>query len=129
MSIAGLLFRFLLLYPLLLIAAGLAATYFDFKPSGVNFAILLPSVMVVCQWFAKKNGRYFTSGEQRFAVFGMWGIDLLVQLLGIAAAAPGALIGEALIVSTALIGSLHLIAIFMFVRFTGNHVKKQGLVG
>jgi hypothetical protein len=128
MSITGLLLRFLLLYPSLLMVAGLAARYSDFKPSGLNFAILLPSVMVVCQWFMKKNGRCFTNGEQRVAVLGMWGIDLLVQLSGIAAS-PIALKGDVLIFSMAVVGSLHLIAIFMFVRLTRRQMKKQELAG
>jgi hypothetical protein len=129
MSITGLLVRFLLLYPPLLLVAGLAASYFEFKPSGLNIAILLPSVMIVCQWFAKKNGRYFTNGEQRIAVLGMWVIDLIVQLLGTAAASAQALTGDVLMLSMALVGVLHLIAIFMFVRLTKSQAKKQGWVG
>ena len=66
--------------------------------------------------------------SSELAVLGMWVIDLLVQLLGIAAS-PSALRGDVLIFSMALIGSLHLIAIFMFVRLTGRQMKKQELAG
>jgi hypothetical protein len=54
MSITGLLLRFLLLYPPLLMVAGLAARYFDFKPSGLNFFMF---VRLTGRQMKKRNWR------------------------------------------------------------------------
>jgi len=94
MSISGVLGRFLAVYVVLVICAGFAIRYFGITSnSGVNVGILIGAVMWSCTAFGMKNKRYFTAPEKSKVVWGMIGINLLLQLLigGAALAAEGKL--------------------------------------
>lgn len=112
MSISGVLGRFLAVYVVLMICASFALRFFGIASnSGVSIGILIGAVMWPCISFCMKNKRYFTAQEKSKVVWGMIGINLLLQLVfgGAALAAEGKLNISALafvLIFSALIHSL-----------------------
>ena len=128
MSISGVLGRFLAVYVVLVICAGFAIRYFGITSnSGVNVGILIGSVMWSCTAFGMKNKRYFTAPEKSKVVWGMIGINLLLQLLigGAALAAEGKLSIGALVFALVFVGLIHSLAIAYFVGLAGKSLNKQ----
>jgi hypothetical protein len=131
-SIKGVLWRFLLVYTALIVAAGLAMNYFGMKSnSGINIGLLAGSIVWVCGAFGKRNKRYFTDKEKSVVVLGLVAIDLTLQLLLGAAAlsqSPTGLNINALILAVGLVGILHAIAIYFFVGLAKKPLIKQGII-
>jgi len=128
MSISGVLGRFLAVYVVLVICAGFAIRYFGITSnSGVNVGILIGAVMWSCTAFGMKNKRYFTAPEKSKVVWGMIGINLLLQLLigGAALAAEGKLSIGALVFALVFVGLIHSLAIAYFVGLAGKSLNKQ----
>lgn len=133
MTIKGVLFRFFVLYTMLIIAAGIAMNHFGIKGnSGVNIGILAGCIIWVCGVFGKKNGRYFSSREKTIVVTGFITINLLLQLLFGAAALsqpPSEVHFGALILAVSFVGILHAIAIYFFVGIAKKPLIKKGVIG
>jgi hypothetical protein len=128
MSISGVLWRFLGAYVVLMIGAVVALSLLGVPSnSGVNVGVLVGAVLWPCMAFGTKNKRYFTGSEKKKVVWGMIGINLLLQLLvgGGALAAAGKLSVGALAMALAFVGVLHSLAIAYFVGFGGKLVDKQ----
>jgi hypothetical protein len=118
MSISGVLWRFLVAYIVLMIAAAVGLRLLGVNSnSGVNTGVLIGAVLWPCIAFAMKNKRYFTSDEKPKVVWGMIAINLLLQLVvgGGALAAEGKMNVGALAIGLAFVGVLHSIAIYYFV--------------
>ena len=130
MSIGRLLFRFGILYGLLLIAGGLVLTYFEAKSnSGLNTGALIGSVAWACHGFAKKNRRYFTPGEKTKVVLGMLAVDVALQLLfGMAALASVGIGFTALLLGVLFVAVLHGVLISVGVGMMKKPLIKQGLI-
>ena len=128
MSISGVLWRFLGSYLVLMIAAVVALQLLGIATnSGVNVGILIGAVLWPCMAFGTKNKRYFTASEKRKVIWGMIGINLLLQLLvgGGALAAEGKLSAGALGFALLFVGVLHSLAIAYFVGLGGKLFDKQ----
>ena len=133
MTIKNLLFRFLLVYAGLMIVAWLLLVLLRFENFiGLDAAMLFGAITVVCTKFAKKNGRFFTNEEKRQVVFGMLGIDLVIQffLLLLPLLLPNAkgIPPGPLLVMLAIVGVLHLMVIFIFVTLEKRFLIKQGII-
>lgn len=131
MTIKGVLLRFLLVYTVSIIAAGLLMSHWGIKGSGVNIAILAGCVAWVCGAFGKKNGRYFSGKEKAAVVLGLIAIDLSLQLLFGAAAlsrSPSGVSTDALIFAVGFVGILHAAAIYLFVSVAKRPLIKQGVI-
>lgn len=136
MSISGVLSRFFAVYVVLMICAAVAFPLFGITSNaGVNVGILIGAVMWPCIAFGKKNKRYFTVSEKSKVVWGMIGINLLLQLLvsGAALATEGKLSVSALAFALVFVGVLHSLAIAYFVGSAGKNLdkllKKQAAAG
>jgi hypothetical protein len=128
MSISGVLGRFLGAYVVLMIGAVVALRLLGISSnSGVNVGILIGAVLWPCMAFGTKNKRYFTASEKTKVVWGMIGINLLLQLLvgGGALAAAGKLSVGVLAMAAALVGVIHSLAIAYFVGLGGKLLDKQ----
>lgn len=83
MSIPKLLLRFALVYLGLLIGVTIVLLLLQLgSMTAVRVVALLTAVMVVCQSFAKRNGRYFSRQEKLQALAGMTAIDVVLQVAG-----------------------------------------------
>jgi uncharacterized membrane protein (UPF0136 family) len=129
-SIGRLLFRFGIVYGLLLITGGLVLSYFEAKSnSGLNTGILIGSVMWVCQDFAKRNRRYFTPGEKTKVVLGLLAVDVVLQLLlGMAALASVGIGFTALLLGLLFVAVMHGILIYVGVGLMKKPLLKQGVI-
>ena len=132
MTIKNLLFRFFLVYAGLMVLAGIVLSLLHIQSnSGVNAGVLFGAISWVCMAFAKKNGRYFSKSEKVVVVFGMLTIDLLIQFLASLIALiqiSGTAISAGLFVGLAVVGFLHLLAIYFFVTIEKRFLIKQGLI-
>jgi len=130
MTISGVLWRFAGVYVVLMIAASVALRLLGINTnSGVNTGILIGAVLWPCMAFGRKNNRYFTASEKSKVLWGMIGINLLLQLLvgaGVLAAegklSAGALKFAILFVS---VGMLHSLAIAYLVWLGGKLLDEQ----
>jgi uncharacterized membrane protein (UPF0136 family) len=129
-SIGRLLFRFGILYGLLLIAGGLVLSYFEAKSnSGLNTGALIGSVAWACQVFAKKNRRYFTPAEKTKVVLGMLAVDVALQLLfGMAALASVGIGSTALLLGVVFVAVLHGVLIHVGIGMMKKPLIKQGVI-
>lgn len=128
MSISGVLWRFLGVYVVLMIAAVVALRLLGITTnSGVNVGILIGAVLWPCMAFGTKNKRYFTASEKSKVIWGMIGINLLLQLLvgGSALAAAGKMSVGALGFAVLFVGVLHSLVIAFFVGQAGKILDKQ----
>ena len=128
MSISGVLWRFLAAYVALMIAAVVTLRLLSITTnSGVNVGILIGAVLWPCMAFGTKNKRYFTATEKSKVIWGMIGVNLLLQLLvgGGSLAAEGKLSVGALGFALLFVGVLHSLAIAYFVGLGGKLLDKQ----
>lgn len=129
MSISGLLLRFAGVYIALLLCLAIVFGLLGLKTNtGINAGALVTAVLGACFWFASKNKRYLKPSEKRSAVFGMWAIDLGLQI--IMALAAGAVAGIQLslgpmLVGASFVGLLHAAVIYFTVGLAGNEYVKQ----
>lgn len=82
MSIKGLLFRFVLLYFSLLIAAMVAGAYVDLDQAGtaIGMGILALAVVWPCESFGRRNGRYLSRAEKWRVIAAMIAVLLGTQI-------------------------------------------------
>lgn len=128
MSISGVLWRFLGVYVVLMITAVVALRLLGLTTnSGLNVGILIGAVLWPCMAFGTKNKRYFTASEKSKVIWGMIGINLLLQLLvgGGALAAAGKMSVGALGLAVLFVGVLHSLGIAYFVGQAGKILDKQ----
>jgi hypothetical protein len=133
MTIPNLLLRFLLVYAGLMVVAWIILVLLHFNNFvGLDAAMLFGAITVVCTQFAKKNGRYFSQEEKWKVIFGMLGIDLVIQLIllllpsllqGAKVIPPGPML-----VMLSIVGLLHLMAITLFVTLERRFLIKQGII-
>lgn len=133
MTIPNLLFRFSLAYIGLMIVAWFILVLLRFGNFiGLDAAMLFGAITIVSRQFAKKNGRYFSPEEKTKVVSGMLVIDLVIQILlsSLQALLPGGnlLSPGALAFMLAVIGTLHLLAIYLFVTLERRFLVRQGLI-
>ena len=132
MTIRGLMLRFFLVYPLLLIAAGILMKYTGYSiNTGLTFGILAGCVIWLCGSFCKKNGRYFSDKEKYMVVAGFFAIDLLFQLLfGLAALSKiqSSSSSTALFIGIGVISIVRAIVIYAFVEITKKSLVKQRVI-
>ncbi|WP_019627573.1 ABZJ_00895 family protein [Thioalkalivibrio sp. AKL10] len=132
MSIKDLLFRFVLLYFALSIAAMVAGAYFDLDQAGtaIGMGILALAVVWPCESFGRRNGRYLSRAEKWRVIAAMIAVLLGTQIPltllvmwaeGIArdAVMLGIVGGVALLYAGTLVA---------MVNFTGRNLRKRGLV-
>jgi hypothetical protein len=132
MTIKGMMLRFFLVYPLLLIAAGILMKYIIGYGinTGLSFGILFGCIMWFCISFRKKNGRYFSDKEKYTVIAGFFAIDLLFQLLfGLAAFAklPSNSM-TALFIGIGILSFVRLIVIYAIVEITNKLLVKQKVI-
>lgn len=128
MTISGVLGRFLAVYVVLMICAGFALRFFGITSNtGVNIGILIAAVMWPCTAFGLKNKRYFIASEKTKVVWGMIGINLLLQLVvgGATLATEGKLNVGALAFALVFVGAIQSLGIAYFVGLTGKNLNKQ----
>lgn len=128
MSISGVLGRFFAVYVVLMIFSAVALRLLGVTSNaGVNVGILIGAVMWPCMAFGTKNKRYFSAPEKSKVVWGMIGINLLLQLLvgGAALAAEGKLSVGVLAFALVFVGILHSLVIAYFVGLAGKNLDKQ----
>ena len=129
MSISAVLTRFAFIYASLLVVGAIALSLLNVKSnSGINTALLLGAVVWACLSFARSNRRYFTPQEKSQVVWGMLGIDLVVQ----AALSFLLLLGTGSqitftpwMLAILLIAVVHAVVIYFFVGFTGKQFEKE----
>lgn len=131
MTIKGMMLRFILVYPMLLIAAGILMKYIGYGiNTGLTFGILFGCIMWLCISFCKKNGRYFSDKEKYTVVAGFFAIDLLFQLLfGLVASAKlQSNITTALFIAIGILSLVRLIVIYAIVEITNKLLNKQKVI-
>lgn len=132
MSITKLLFRFFLVYLVLMVVAAVVLSYFGIQGnSGVNIGILIGSLYYVCMEFGKKNNRYFTKNEKLSVVIGLILINIFVQLALTLAymTATNTNFGSTILVfSVGFIGLLHGLLIYYMVGSIGRTLIKTKVI-
>ena len=133
MTIKGVLFRFLLIYFVLLFVAGIAVSILGIRGSHsyIGFGILVGCVLWVCSVFIKKNGRYFSDAEKIAVVVGMIVIDLLLQSLPRIysySQQPQLNIGYVLL-DFGIFGLLHAVLIYLVVNSAKKWFMKKTEIG
>ena len=129
MSLSGLLLRFTGIYVALIVGLAVLFALLGTKAnSGVNVGALVGAVFAACMWFANKNKRYLAPSEKRTAFFGMWAIDILLQVLmafTVGAASGTKLPLEPMLFALGFVGLLHGIAIYFMVALAGKQYARQ----
>ena len=132
MTIRSVLIRFLIIYTLLLIFAGLLVNYFEIEDkSGINGAILAACTFMVCGFFVDSNNRFFSKYEVVLVILGLIAIDLVLQIIFGAASLAKSQDGvktDALLYGVAIVGLLHAIAITFFVLISKKVFIRQGAI-
>ncbi|MNZ80659.1 hypothetical protein D3C78_993020 [compost metagenome] len=127
MSLVALLGRFALAYLLLLFGIAIGLHLIGLQSnSGTNTAALLGAVMWACLAFAKKNGRYLSNSEQRATFLGMLIVDLLLQSsIILLVSTTSTLSFGAVLLTLALVGGLHALAIWLMIGVAGRQYAKE----
>lgn len=129
MSMQGFLIRFFLIYAGLSAVGSVTLAWLDFEGGSVNPAVLLGSVLVVCQWFARRNQRYFTPAEKLHAILGMLAIDMAFETVGtVAVVGTGASSGislRSMLLGGLIVGVVHGALVWLFVGFAGKQFAKE----
>lgn len=126
------LLRFLFIYTSLMFVGGLLIHYFDMTNSlTINLGVLAGCVIFICGTFILKNGRYFSAKEKTTVIFSLIIIDLLLQTIIASTGlynSPSGFQTRALFYAVGIIGSLHAIAIFIFVTVTKRFFIRRGSI-
>ncbi|WP_026279988.1 ABZJ_00895 family protein [Thioalkalivibrio sp. ALJ16] len=132
MSIKNLLTRFVLLYVLLSIAVTVVIAYFGLDELGVplGIAILTLAVMLPCEAYGRRNGRYLSRPEKRRVIAVMvavlWGTQLPVTFL--LAWAEGIALDPVLLGIVAVIALVYAGFVAAAVSITGRNLRKRGVI-
>ncbi|MFB4202621.1 hypothetical protein KBTX_00707 [wastewater metagenome] len=132
MSIPGAILRFLLIYVMLLLAAGAVVDWLGLDAgSGVNIGILCASVLWVCDAFGRRNGRYFSNGERNAVFLGMVIVDVAVQggvTAAVLAAEEGPVDRGAVALGLLVVGLSHMVLIGVVVALSRRGLRRRGIV-
>lgn len=128
MTMGRLMWRFVLVYSVLMVLVGLALHWLDVRgTAGLNIGVLAGTVFWACASFAQCSGRWFEPGEQATVVLGFAAINLLLQAgFGLLALAGQPFVWQALLIGLALVGVLHTLLIWAFVRVTRLALSRNG---
>jgi hypothetical protein len=112
--------------------AALLSGYFGMTDSlTINLAVLAACIIFVCGTFILKNERYFSAKEKTAVIFWLIIIDLLLQTILATVGlynSPSGFQTRALFYAVGIIGSLHAIAIFIFVTVTKRLFIRRGTI-
>ncbi|AKJ94035.1 hypothetical protein TVD_01020 [Thioalkalivibrio versutus] len=132
MSIKGLLFRFVLLYCALSIAAMVAGAYFDLDQAGtaIGMGILALAVVWPCESFGRRNGRYLSRAEKWRVIAAMIAVLLGTQipLTLLVMWAEGIALDAVMLGIVGGVALLYAGTVVAMVNFTGRNLRKRGLV-
>jgi|GEM_PF-5257834 len=132
MSIKGLLFRFVLLYFSLSIAAMVAGAYFDLDQAGtaIGMGILALAVVWPCESFGRRNGRYLSRAEKWRVIAAMIAVLLGTQipLTLLVMWAEGIALDAVMLGIVGGVALLYAGTVVAMVNFTGRNLRKRGLV-
>ncbi|WP_019611943.1 ABZJ_00895 family protein [Thioalkalivibrio sp. AKL7] len=132
MSIKGLLFRFVLLYFALSIAAMVAGAYFDLDQAGtaIGMGILALAVVWPCESFGRRNGRYLSRAEKWRVIAAMIAVLLGTQipLTLLVMWAEGIALDAVMLGIVGGVALLYAGTVVAMVNFTGRNLRKRGLV-
>ena len=123
MSITKLVFRFALLYALLLAVTFGVISVFDLKkPGSVNTALLMVTTMWVCSTFAEKTGAPLQGSDRLKAILGMFAVDQALQIASVWGAQKSA--AGPLVFALITVGAFHLLAIYAGTWAADRYVAK-----
>ena len=88
-----------------------------------NLAVLAACVTWVCRAYGKANGQYFDSSKEISVVLGLLTIDLVLQSLVTGLSVNKDLQTGPFILILVVVGAMHLLGIYIFVRFTGRSLE------
>lgn len=127
MSVQGLLIRFFLIYMSLSTVVSGTLALLGFEGGSVNPAVLLGSVLLACQWFARRNKRYFTPAEKRNAILGMLAVDMAVETAGVVVGtgSSSGIVLRSMLLGGLIVGVLHGALVWFFVGFAGKQFAKE----
>ncbi|WP_018144705.1 ABZJ_00895 family protein [Thioalkalivibrio sp. AKL6] len=132
MSIKGLLFRFVLLYFSLSIAAMVAGAYVDLDQAGtaIGMGILALAVVWPCESFGRRNGRYLSRAEKWRVIAAMIAVLLGTQipLTLLVMWAEGIALDAVMLGIVGGVALLYAGTVVAMVNFTGRNLRKRGLV-
>ncbi|WP_018938282.1 MULTISPECIES: ABZJ_00895 family protein [unclassified Thioalkalivibrio] len=132
MSIKGLLFRFVLLYFALSIAAMVAGAYVDLDQAGtaIGMGILALAVVWPCESFGRRNGRYLSRAEKWRVIAAMIALLLGTQipLTLLVMWAEGIALDAVMLGIVGGVALLYAGTVVAMVNFTGRNLRKRGLV-
>lgn len=132
MSIKGLLFRFVLLYFALSIAAMVAGAYVDLDQAGtaIGMGILALAVVWPCESFGRRNGRYLSRAEKWRVIAAMIAVLLGTQipLTLLVMWAEGIALDAVMLGIVGGVALLYAGTVVAMVNFTGRNLRKRGLV-
>lgn len=132
MSIKDLLFRFVLLYFALSIAAMVAGAYFDLDQAGtaIGMGILALAVVWPCESFGRRNGRYLSRAEKWRVIAAMIAVLLGTQipLTLLVMWAEGIALDAVMLGIVGGVALLYAGTVVAMVNFTGRNLRKRGLV-
>ncbi|WP_018169191.1 ABZJ_00895 family protein [Thioalkalivibrio sp. ALMg9] len=132
MSIKGLLFRFVLLYFSLSIAATVAGAYVDLDQAGtaIGMGILALAVVWPCESFGRRNGRYLSRAEKWRVIAAMIALLLGTQipLTLLVMWAEGIALDAVMLGIVGGVALLYAGTVVAMVNFTGRNLRKRGLV-
>ncbi|WP_019568451.1 ABZJ_00895 family protein [Thioalkalivibrio sp. ALMg13-2] len=132
MSIKGLLFRFVLLYFSLSIAAMVAGAYVDLDQAGtaIGMGILALAVVWPCESFGRRNGRYLSRAEKWRVIAAMIAVLLGTQipLTLLVMWAEGVALDAVMLGIVGGVALLYAGTVVAMVNFTGRNLRKRGLV-
>lgn len=130
MSIAGLLVRFLIYYPLAAIAIAIIVELLKIHTfTTFGIVLLFGLSALLAESYGKKNGRYFNRSEKRAAILGMAGISIAYQLLivGLTNKYDNLSVGAFILIAG--IGSiLSVLIIAAGIDIVGKNLVKRGIV-
>ncbi|WP_018951844.1 ABZJ_00895 family protein [Thioalkalivibrio sp. AKL12] len=132
MSIKDLLFRFVLLYFSLSIAAMVAGAYVDLDQAGtaIGMGILALAVVWPCESFGRRNGRYLSRAEKWRVIAAMIAVLLGTQipLTLLVMWAEGIALDAVMLGIVGGVALLYAGTVVAMVNFTGRNLRKRGLV-
>lgn len=124
MTINGMMWRFALAYFAGVLAVGSLLHRLGIDGGGwANLAVLAACVTWICRAYGKANGEYFDSSQEISVVFGLLGIDLVLQALLTGLSVNANLQAGPFVLILVAVGAMHLLGIYIFVKFTGRSLE------
>lgn len=132
MTVKQAIIRFTLIYLLMLVGIGIVFAIFNLPGnSAIGILVLMMSLMLVAESFARKNGRYFDDRERRQVTIGFIGVSLAAQMLfGWMALLDEDLALDGGVLATVLVfvGLIHVAAVVLGIRLTRRRLVKMGVI-